>query len=321
MCRFYCKDPNTIILCTIAANADITTSDALNMAMDLDPSGNRTLGVLTKVDIMDSGTNIKAELTNEVVPLKRGYVAVKNRSQQDIKNNVTVQQALSKEKDWFRQHPLYRNMNYFEYFGTDTLIEKLKVMFFEHLTTSLPNIYLELKQLIKNCQEELSKFGTDYILYSDDSSKYQYITTLLTVFCDSIERLFSGKMSNINENLTNHKLKLIYKDFLQNYKAQISNNMKNEEIIKILRQTEGDRLSGFPEAEVVHALLDNDIENLRNEVKIFLDTTYEIVNSSVKEIASKSFCRFPIIQERIEELLHKFIEEVKYNLTYRCLRK
>lgn len=311
MCKHYCKDPNTIILCTIAANADIATSDALNMAMDLDPNGDRTIGVLTKVDIMDSGTNIRSEVSNEVVPLKRGYVAVKNRSQQDIKSNVTVQQALVKEKDWFRQHPIYRTMNYFDYFGTDTLIEKLKVMFFEHLTTSLPTIYLELKQLIKNCQEELEKFGTDYILYSDDSSKYQFITTMLTVFCDNIEKIFSGKMSSINDNLTNHKLKLIYKDFLQNYKAKITSNIKNDDIIKILRQTEGDRLSGFPEAEVIHALLDNDVENLRNEVKIFLDSVYEVVNASVKDMASRSFCRFPIVQERVEELLSTFVEEVK----------
>ena len=48
----YVKDPRTIILCVIAANADISTSDALQMAMAIDPEGVRTLGVITKVKLV-----------------------------------------------------------------------------------------------------------------------------------------------------------------------------------------------------------------------------------------------------------------------------
>lgn len=57
MARRYCEDPKTIILCVVAANQDLSTSDALQMAMKLDPQGTRTFGVLTKIDIMDKGTN------------------------------------------------------------------------------------------------------------------------------------------------------------------------------------------------------------------------------------------------------------------------
>lgn len=57
MARKYCADPSTIILCVVAANQDLSTSDALKMALQLDPQGMRTFGVLTKIDIMDRGTN------------------------------------------------------------------------------------------------------------------------------------------------------------------------------------------------------------------------------------------------------------------------
>lgn len=53
MAKRYCEDPSTIILCVVAANADMSTSDALLMAKKLDPNGIRTIGVLTKIDIMD----------------------------------------------------------------------------------------------------------------------------------------------------------------------------------------------------------------------------------------------------------------------------
>ena len=45
----FVKDERTIILCVISANADISTSDALQMAQQIDPKGDRTIGVITKV--------------------------------------------------------------------------------------------------------------------------------------------------------------------------------------------------------------------------------------------------------------------------------
>lgn len=90
MCAKYMMDPRTIILAVIPANQDQTTSEGLQMARELDPRGVRTVGVITKIDIMDRGTNAKRMLTGADVALRLGYVGVKNRSQQDINNNMTV---------------------------------------------------------------------------------------------------------------------------------------------------------------------------------------------------------------------------------------
>lgn len=64
MCHRYCSDSRTIILCVVPANADMTTSDGLQMARNLDPKGIRTVGVITKIDIMDRGTNAKRMIMN-----------------------------------------------------------------------------------------------------------------------------------------------------------------------------------------------------------------------------------------------------------------
>jgi len=86
MAARYCKDELTIILCVVAANVDITTSDGLEMARELDQDGSRTLGVLTKLDIMDHGTDAKTDLMNQEVTLKLGYVGIKNRSKKDLED-------------------------------------------------------------------------------------------------------------------------------------------------------------------------------------------------------------------------------------------
>ena len=86
MCTRYVSDPRTIILCVVPANADMTISDGLQMARALDPKGVRTIGVITKIDIMDRGTNAKRMILNQEVQLRIGWVGVKNRAQEDIIN-------------------------------------------------------------------------------------------------------------------------------------------------------------------------------------------------------------------------------------------
>lgn len=67
MALHYVKEPRTIILAVIPANSDLSTSDALKMAKEIDPQGKRTLGVLTKIDIMDRGTSAKRILMNQEI--------------------------------------------------------------------------------------------------------------------------------------------------------------------------------------------------------------------------------------------------------------
>ena len=90
----YCKDPKTIILCVIPANQDLSTSDGLKLAREWDKAGERTIGVISKIDIMDKGTSDKKMLLNEEIHLKLGYIGIVNRAQEDIINKVPVDVAL-----------------------------------------------------------------------------------------------------------------------------------------------------------------------------------------------------------------------------------
>ena len=99
-----------LILAVTPANTDLATSDALNLAKQVDPDGLRTIGVLTKLDLMDQGTDAKEILENKVLYLKRGYVGVINRSQKDIEGQKDITKAIEAEKSFFFKHPSYRHM-------------------------------------------------------------------------------------------------------------------------------------------------------------------------------------------------------------------
>lgn len=88
MARNFIKSENAVILAVTPANADLATSDALRLAREVDPPGDRTIGVLTKIDIMDRGTDCRDVLLGRSLRLKHGWVAVVNRGQQDINQRV-----------------------------------------------------------------------------------------------------------------------------------------------------------------------------------------------------------------------------------------
>ena len=98
---------NSIILAVTPANIDLANSDALKLARKVDPDGKRTIGVMTKLDLMDEGTDatdIFQGKENKFV-LKKGYVGMVNRSQKDIASNRSIQDAISKENEYFKTSP------------------------------------------------------------------------------------------------------------------------------------------------------------------------------------------------------------------------
>lgn len=79
------------------------------MARYYDRDGERTIGVLTKIDLMDEGTNVNRILDGRIYPLKHGYVPIVCRSQKDTENGVKLDDHFAKEDEFFKTHPDYQN--------------------------------------------------------------------------------------------------------------------------------------------------------------------------------------------------------------------
>jgi GTPase SAR1 family protein len=130
----YISNPNAIILAVTSANTDIANSDALKLAQAVDPYGNRTVGVLTKLDLMDPGTDASDILNNKIIPLRRGYIAVVNRGQKDVDGDLSIREGLRKEEAFFRNHPSYsRNRTLMAKCGTRPLAKALNNMLMHHI--------------------------------------------------------------------------------------------------------------------------------------------------------------------------------------------
>lgn len=132
--------PNSVILAVTPANSDLVNSDALKLAKEVDPSGVRTIGVLTKLDLMDSGTHAADILLNRAsFRLKLGFIGVVNRSQHDININKPIAEALKQEQEFFRNHPQYRSIAH--RCGTQFLAKELNKVYNYYYHQHHPNDY------------------------------------------------------------------------------------------------------------------------------------------------------------------------------------
>ena len=300
MAKKYCLDERTIILCVIPANVDLSTSEALKYTREWDPKGERSVGVVTKIDIMDKGTNCKKVLMNQEIQLKLGYVGVKNRSQQDINDKIRVQSGLEVEKQWFMNHPVYRSLPK-ECYGTDTLTLKLSRVMYAQIRLNLPKILQEVQDKLAAVEERIRDLGTP--LPTSDMERMQLLFSMINAFVLGFKNKISGKcelkslqMSKDQELAGGAKIKAAFfalYDIYAHPQFRAIDHLKDQEISNSITLHEGDNLSGFPSVEVFYYLIQPEIEKLKEPALGCLTDIYYYLEQLAHTLLEKSFIRFP----------------------------
>nr|XP_014425573.1 dynamin-2 isoform X3 [Pelodiscus sinensis] len=147
---------SSLILAVTPANMDLANSDALKMAKEVDPQGLRTIGVITKLDLMDEGTDARDVLENKLLPLRRGYIGVVNRSQKDIEGKKDIRAALAAERKFFLSHPAYRHMA--DRMGTPHLQKVLNQQLTNHIRETLPSLRSKLQSQLLSLEKEVEEY-------------------------------------------------------------------------------------------------------------------------------------------------------------------
>ena len=315
----YIDDPLTIILCVIAANNDIATSDGLKLAKQIDVSGSRTLGVLTKLDIMDAGTDARKALMNEEIELKLGYVGVKNRSKQDLINKLSMAETSKKEKEFFKSHPVYKNLPS-GHLGTDVLINKLTKIYFRIIRENLPRIIKAINDRVKTAEEELASLGQPMPI--DDAGKMSLLWNMINEYCDLFRNVLQGKYNNKNINFLEgeggFKIKILYKklleDFTGDYKATA--RYTDENINYALTIHEGDSIPGFPSVDAFIYLLRPQLEKLRDPIEECFQEVFQYIDFLSGKILEKVFARFPQAINDMTDLISAYLFEERYKTKY-----
>lgn len=177
----YISNPNSIILAVTAANTDMATSEALKVAREADTDGRRTLAVVTKLDLMDAGTDAMDVLMGRVIPVKLGIIGVVNRSQLDINQKKLVADAIRDEYAFLqKKYPSLANRN-----GTKYLARTLNRLLMHHIRDCLPELKTRINVLAAQYQSLLNSYGEP--VEDESATLLQLITKFAAEYCRTIE--------------------------------------------------------------------------------------------------------------------------------------
>jgi len=305
----YIAKPNSIILAISPANVDLVNSEALKLARYVDPMGKRTIGVLTKLDLMDHGTNALDILSGRVYPLKLGFIGLVNRSQQDIQTHKPMSESLKAEADFFRHHPAYRNIA--TRCGTPYLAKTLNITLMAHIRDRLPDIKARLNTLMGQTQQELASYGSKQ--FSGREHRGSLILQLMTRFATSFISSIDGTSSEIStkELCGGARIYYIFNSVFGNSLETIdpTYNLSVLDIRTAIRNSTGPRPSLFVPELAFDLLVKPQIKLLEIPSQRCVELVYEELIKICHTCGSQELSRFPRLQGKLIEVVSDLLRE------------
>ncbi|RWS05024.1 dynamin-like protein [Dinothrombium tinctorium] len=307
----YISRDNCLILAVSAANQDIATSDALKLASQVDPEGIRTIGVLTKLDLMDQGTDAREILENRVLPLKRGYIGVVNRSQSDITSNKDIKSAIEAEAHFFKNHPSYKDLC--NRLGTPFLQRTLNEQLTTHIQNSLPGLVHNLQHTLKDVKHELEKYKIEF---GDHTSKTKVIFNALKEINNEFEMKIglivkSGKINLDVNKLTggatiNRIMNKRYRSAIQ--QMSLNDDEMRREISFAITNLRGVHIGLFTPDMAFDAVVRNQLARFEEPSNNCIDLVTTELQAIVKECLNKIKI-YPNLINTVEKIVTDHIEK------------
>lgn len=295
----YIRNPNSIILAVTPANTDMATSESIKIAKEVDPDGNRTIAVCTKLDLMDPGTDALDILYGRVVPVKLGIIGVVNRSQLDINNRKTIAEALTDEHQFFQQrYPVLAAKN-----GTKFLARSLNKLLMHHIRNCLPELKSRVNMMVSQYQQLLASYGEPVV--DKGPTLLQLVTKFASTYCSIIEG--TAKEIEVSELCGGARICYIFHDIfgktLENMDAL--GGLSTRDILTAIRNATGPRPALFVPEISFELLVKRQIRRLEDPGL----RCVELVHEEMQRIIQHAFAhvleiqRFPTLHNRIVEVV------------------
>ena len=191
--RGYMGQPRCIILAVVSAKNDVANQIVLKLARSADPSGTRTLGVITKPDRLTPESNSEREFLslarNQEVELRLGWHVLRNLDSEVEPG--TMKERDQKESEFFQQGNW--NKLPLSSLGVSTLRDRLSDILLTQIVTELPSVMQEIEAKFQIRQEQLDKLGDPRASLSDQRS---YLFRLSQTFQILIKSAVDGTYSH-----------------------------------------------------------------------------------------------------------------------------
>lgn len=162
MVTAYLQSSRTIVLAVVQASNDVATQKIIRLARRYDPEGQRTVGIITKPDLINVGSESRIALTaknQDTIKLKLGFFLVKNPSPTEIKEQITMISRSQRELQFFSAPEWTSQQLDMNRVGVDKLRQFLQVLLDSHIEKELPKVREEIKKSLTTTEAQLRSMG------------------------------------------------------------------------------------------------------------------------------------------------------------------
>nr|XP_054600355.1 dynamin-1a isoform X8 [Nothobranchius furzeri] len=305
--QFVTKE-NCLMLAVSPANSDLANSDALKIAKEVDPQGMRTIGVITKLDLMDEGTDAKDILENKLLPLRRGYIGVVNRSQKDIDGKKDITAAMAAERKFFLTHPAYRHLA--DRMGTPYLQKVLNQQLTNHIRDTLPGLRTKLQSQLLSIEKEVEEYKN--FRPDDPSRKTKALLQMVQQFSVDFEKCIEGSGDQIDtaELSGGARINRIFHERFpfELVKMEFDEKELRKEISYAIKNIHGIRTGLFTPDLAFEAIVKKQIQKLKEPTLKCIDMVVSELTSTIHK-GSQKLAQYPMLREEMERIVTQHIRD------------
>lgn len=271
---------------------------------------------------MDDGTDCADILLNQVIPLRRGYIAVVNRGQKDVKSELSIRDGLKKEESFFRNHPVYaRDRAILGKCGTARLATALNNMLMHHIRDCLPDLKHRIGRMMTDIQQELDALGSP-TQNASRSARGAALLSLLSKFANNFASILEGKGSQdgkrtfrhpVDELMGGARISFIFTEVFASSLSGVQpfDGLTDEEIRTTICNANGTRPALFVPEVSFDILVRRQVARLEEPGVNCVDLVYEELQRIASQSEPTELTRFPILRDRMVEVV--------MNLLRRCV--
>uniref|UniRef100_A0A673X2B3 dynamin GTPase n=1 Tax=Salmo trutta TaxID=8032 RepID=A0A673X2B3_SALTR len=305
--QFVTKD-NCLLLAVSPANSDLANSDALKIAKEVDPQGQRTIGVITKLDLMDEGTDAREILENKLLPLRRGYIGVVNRSQKDIDGKKDITAAMAAERKFFLTHPGYRHLA--ERMGTPYLQKTLNQQLTNHIRDTLPGLRAKLQSQLLSIEKEVEEYKN--FRPDDPSRKTKALLQMVQQFSVDFEKRIEGSGDQIDtaELSGGARINRIFHERFpfELVKMEFNEKELRKEISYAIKNIHGIRTGLFTPDMAFETIVKRQIGKIKEPCQKCVDMVISELVNTVRQCTQK-LAQYPMLREEMEKIVTQHIRD------------
>ncbi|XP_056875767.1 dynamin-1a isoform X5 [Takifugu flavidus] len=305
--QFVTKD-NCLMLAVSPANSDLANSDALKIAKEVDPQGLRTIGVITKLDLMDEGTDARDILENKLLPLRRGYIGVVNRSQKDIDGRKDITAAMTAERKFFLSHPSYRHLA--DRMGTPYLQKVLNQQLTNHIRDTLPALRAKLQSQLLSIEKEVEEYKN--FRPDDPSRKTKALLQMVQQFSVDFDKCIEGSGDQIDtaELSGGARINRIFHERFpfELVKMEFDEKELRREISYAIKNIHGIRTGLFTPDMAFETIVKRQIGKIKEPCTKCVDMVISELVITVRQ-CTKKLAQYPMLREEMERIVTQHIRD------------